>query len=584
MAEGKRLLNRLVGDFLARRGLVLLALLSEIGLGGTQLYLTWLIKLWVEGPLYSGDNEALLRLSVLALAALLCGALCLYGARYFVACVNQSYIEILRNRAVARLLAMEPVDIEQRQSGDLLSRFLNDAGVLSGSLSMLFRRATREAVIAFGAIGMLLVLEWRLTLVLALLVPTIVWLLNRFGRVIRRLSREGQEAAGYLGALLSEQLQGFSTIKIFQAEAAEMQRFSARNAAVRDRLQACERNAGLLTTSVFLLTGLALLGLGFKGSQLLASGALSQAQLLAFGLYAAQIIEPLRRLSELQGPLQTALAAASRIYALIDWNPLVAPATVQPPPPLDSGHGSLLQLRKVRAGYRPLQPVLENLSLSIEAGDFVAVVGQSGTGKTTLLRLLVGFQTPWSGELWLWGREQSNLSLTELRRRVTLVEQEPFLFSGPLLDNLIYGHPDASVEQIETAVRKVGLTEVLERLPEGILTPMAEAGRQLSGGERQRLALARALLREPEILVLDEATSALDGRSEASLFEHLGDWLARRTVILVSHRLSTVMLARRALVLGGGRIVDDGPPKSLLATAGPFRDLFASQLSGLKSE
>jgi ATP-binding cassette subfamily B protein len=228
--------------------------------------------------------------------------------------------------------------------------------------------------------------------------------------------------------------------------------------------------------------------------------------------------------------------------------------------------------------------VLENLSLSIEAGDFVAVVGQSGTGKTTLLRLLVGFQTPWSGELWLWGREQSNLSLTELRRRVTLVEQEPFLFSGPLLDNLIYGHPDASVEQIETAVRKVGLTEVLERLPEGILTPMAEAGRQLSGGERQRLALARALLREPEILVLDEATSALDGRSEASLFEHLGDWLARRTVILVSHRLSTVMLARRALVLGGGRIVDDGPPKSLLAAAGPFRDLFASQLSGLKSE
>jgi subfamily B ATP-binding cassette protein MsbA len=474
---------------------------------------------------------------------------------------------------------MEPSEIFQHQSGDLLSRLLNDAGVLSNSFGTLLRRLTREVALVIGAITMLCVLEWRLALTLALLVPTTGWLLRRFGRTIHALSRRGQEATGEVGALLNEQLQGFTTIKLFLAEAAESARFAERSAIIREQQLASERYAGLLTASVFLLTALAFLGLGLLGSRLLSTGVINQANLLAFGLYAAQIIEPLRRLSELQGPFQASLAAAGRIYALIDYQSLNAAKTTLSPPHVPIPK-ALLRMQAVSASYRTDHPVLRDLTLSITAGEFVAIVGSSGAGKTTVLRLLVGFQRPTAGEIWLDECDLGKLPLSELRRRVTLVEQEPFLFSGPLVDNLKYGCPDAPRGAIEEAVHRAGLVSVIERLPKGLLTPMAEAGRQLSGGERQRLALARAILREPELLILDEATSALDSQAENQLFKQLAGWLSKRTVILVSHRLSSVLLTQRVLMLDAGQIQVAGAPSELLADSAAFRNLFASQ-SGL---
>lgn len=565
---------------------LLLAALSLAGLGAAQLALPWVIKGWVEGPLANGVAAGTGRFALTAAAIAAAVAVLLLTSRTLLASVNQRLVERLRNAAVGRVLAAEPGTVRTFPSGDVLSRVMQDAGMLSGFVDALLKRVVGDGVLVVGAITMMFVLQPTLALATCVLAPLIALLLVALGAVIRRLGTAAQRAMGGLAATLEEQLHGFTTIKGYQAEAVEKARFIARSREYRRHSVLAEAWSALLVSAVFLLAaGGFILAVRF-GSAQVAAGGLTAGGLLAFCLYAGQTVEPLRRLADMHALIQRSLAAAERLLELIELSvPRPMPVTQVEPafaPPAASSlperGGLSLHLDGVRFRYRPELPLLEGVSLDVRAGERVAIVAASAGGKSTLAALLLRFLEPESGRILLDGRDIADLDLTWLRRRVCVVEQEPFLFAGPLLDNIRYGSPGAAVTAVSAAASLVGLDPLVASRPDGLLAAGAERGRDVSGGQRQRVALARALVRDAPLVVLDEATSALDGEAEARLFADLEEWLARRTLLVMAHRLSTVRRLPRIIVLEQGRVVDEGTFEGLVEASPSFRALFAEQL------
>jgi len=546
-------------------------------LAAAQLSLTWLVKLWAEGPLRTGDAAAMNRLLVAAAVTTLAMMAALLASRALLESVNQRLVERLRNAAQRRILELEVARLADRPRGELLSRVFNDAGALSGFVRDILKRLVGEGVVIVGAVSMMFWLEPRLALCLFAVLPPIAAILVRIGRLIRGRSALAQQRIGALTAILDEQLQGVTTIKGFAAEHVEAARFAAENARLRAQALRSEWWSAVLVSSVWLLTGLGLVAIVWIGSRQVFAGQISAGALLAFCLYAVQTVEPLRRLSEVHAMLQRALAAAARVFEVID-DPGVEPlAGLAPRTPLRGE----LRCEGLSFHYRQGVPVLQGIDLRIAPGESIAIVAASGGGKSTLASLLVRFVAPSAGRILLDGQDLRHLALRDLRRAVCVVAQEPFLFGGSLAENLRYGSSAASARSIETVATLVGLDPLVAALPGGLSADLREAGRDLSAGQRQRIALARAVLRDPAVLVLDEATSAIDGDGESQVFRALDDWLGRRTVLLMSHRLATVSRCARVVVLARGRVIGDATPHELARGCSEFRLLFAGQTEPL---
>jgi ABC-type multidrug transport system fused ATPase/permease subunit len=594
------LLRRLVSECRGFRLQLTVAAIAVATLGASQLALTWLVKRWIEGPLATGDRELLFELVIEGLAIMAAGTVSVFVARVAIASANQRLIEDLRNRALARWLSVRPAGAAAFPTGDLLSRLLTDAGALAILFGTVVRRLCREAVVATGSLVMLFVLDWRLAATVCLAAPLGAWLLSSIGRAIRRRGVRAQEAVGHMGALASEQLHGVTTIKLFGGEAHEGERFARRSASVRHESIRAEALQGALAAAMFVVSGVALVALVWFGTFRLRDGGLPDAALIAFLLYAGQVVEPVRRLSDAHALLQGLLASAARVYEVIDFPDVevaTAPAagraadpaandpgrelTAAPEPSrtFTTGNAGEVSFSHVRFAYDGRAPVLDDVTFDVGAGQHVALVGSTGSGKTTLARMLVAFLMPDAGEVSVAGRRVRDWHVGELRAAVCLVEQEPFLFSGSIADNVRYGSWDAGAPAIDQALRVAGLGPLVDGLPRGGATALSEMGRQLSGGERQRLALARAIVRDPAVLVLDEATGAIDSDTEAALFDALAPWLAGRTVICIAHRLSSVVRFPRAIVLHNGAVAGDGPPHELWDRCPPFAQLFADQAS-----
>lgn len=540
-------------------------------LGLAQLYLTWLIKEWVEGPLLTNDRTALLTLAVKFTATIVVAALALFGSRYQISVVNRRLVARLRNRAVERLLSLELSTVRQFSRGDIVARLLTDAEALSKVLSVVFRRVVRDVVIYVGASVMMFVLNWQLTLAAALMLPVLAWLIIRIGQRIRRWQARGQADVGQLGATLSEQLHGFTTIKGYRAEAFEQQRFAVRNAETQRQLTRSDAWFAALMASILLVTGVQILAVLSYATLLRGQGD-GYGALLAFCLYGVQLVPPLRGFGETQGLFQQMLASADRVFELID-QPVPDPHVGRP---LTRPVRGRVAFDRVEFAYDAQAPVLVDFSLVLEPGERVGLVGATGSGKSTVARLLLRHLHPSAGTITLDDQDVATVPLVDLRQAVSVVEQEPFLFDGPVLDNIRYGTWDASDEAIDAAVRMTGLDGLIPRLPRGLHTSLSEA--QLSGGEKQRIALARAVVKGAPVLVLDEATTAIDGELEAEMFARLDDWLVERTVVVIGHRYATVRRCPRIVVLEAGRIIGDGAATDLLRTCPRFTSMFADQL------
>lgn len=567
----RRLLARLFrhADRLVAAGLaVLVAALC-------QLALTWLVKLWSDTLLAGAEPAALRRLLALALATVALLLVTVFLSRYLLAVFERRLVQELRDEAGAALLGAEVETVQATGAGEWLSRLFNDPNALSGFVEDLLRRLLGGLTVTTGALVMMFVIDTRLTLAVGVAVPVAALLFTLLGRRIRRWSRLAQEELGEATAIAGEQIQGLPTIKAYQTEPAEIGRFRRAGERFVARSLAAEWWSTALVTAVWLATALGLLAAIWYGSGQVVAGTRSPGDLLVFALYAAQAIEPLRRLSDFQGRWQRTLAAAARIFALIDLPGERRRAGGRSLP--EPARGAL-EVERLSFAYRPGEPVLEELSFTLAAGESAALVAASGGGKSTLAKLLLGFLSPQAGRLRWAGVDLAEVDLETLRRRVGVVFQEPFLFRGSLAENLRYGAGEVSESRLREVAETIGLEGLLRALPHGLASDLVEAGRSLSGGERQRIALGRALLRDPALLVLDEATSAIDSETEEAIFERLAPWLARRSVLVMAHRFSTVRRLPRVVVLERGRQVGDGAPLALLASCPPFRQLFASQV------
>jgi ATP-binding cassette subfamily B protein len=506
---------------------------------------------------------------------------CIHLSRYLPARIDQHVIETLRNRAVDALLRAHPQRVAAYPSGDLVSRVQTDAGTLDGLAGQALKQLVGPALILIGSLGFMFALEWRLALALVLGVPLVAALLAVAGSAIRSASARAQRQAGALAANLVEQVQGILTIRTMGTESSESELFRRHSRAYRGHTLRSAQWSAALVSSVWMVATTALLAAIYLGSRQITAGQLTSGGLLAFCLFAGQAVDALRNLGAFQGRLAQLAPAAERVLEVVDL-PADDAASASELPALGLAcelRGPLL-LDRVRFAYpEDDRDVLRDVSLRVEPGETVALVGATGGGKTTLVRLLLALHRPSSGRILLAGRDLVTIPPARLYRAIAVVPQEPFLFARTLRENLTYGAPDATAEQLAWAIASVELETLVAEARAGLDTPVRELGASLSGGQRQRIVLARTLLRDPPLLLLDEATSALDSETEAAIWTRLEGWLARRTVLVFAHRLATVHRVPRVVLLEDGRVRTDGPTAAVLRDDEAFRRLFGEQLA-----
>lgn len=533
-----------------------------------------LVGQWIGGttPLATLRN-----ICIVVLVAIFLKNLTLYVARLFGVMVQERVERDMRDGVYAHLQGLPLTYFGREKAGQLLARVLTDTRQAKWVVSYALSDALKHVVTVAAYLVALVALSWRLTLLALVLAPLLVGALRPLMGRLRRGFRRAFDHQGELLSVLQETVSGIRLVKAFGAEEYERRRFEERSGHyLRDlvRTEAIKQLASPLSEVLSAFVGLALMWIG--AALVLNSGAMSPAQFLAFITIALRFISPVKSLAEFPTKAQVALAAADRFFEVLDATP----------EPLQDGRGRRLErfegeirFEDVWFEYEPGRPVLRELNIAVRRGEVVALVGPSGAGKSTLVDLLPRFMEPTRGRITLDGTDLGEFSLRSLRAHFGIVSQETVIFHDTVRANIAYGDRRRwSDEEVRAAARAAHADEFVRELPLGYDTPLGERGVRLSGGERQRVGLARAILRDPPILILDEATSALDSGSERFIQEALERLLRGRTVFVIAHRLSTVLGADRILVLDEGRVVDSGTHAELLARGGVYRRLYELQL------
>ena len=501
------------------------------------------------------------------------------GARFFmVSWLGERITADIRQAVYARVLNQSPQFFEQTPTGDVLSRLSADTTLVQTVVGSSLSMGLRNAVMGLGALGMLV---WNHPLMMAqvcvgllLVIAPSMWM----GRRVRRLSRDSQDRVADASALASEVLNAITVVQSYTAQGREASRFEhSTNAAFRSAIRRSTARSALVTF-VMVTTSAALLWGLYMGTLAVLAGTLSPGELGQTVLYVIILAGAFAVLGEVSGDLLRAAGASERLIELLHMPSHIQEAThTQPLKP--SHQGLDVQLINVQFAYpsRLEMPALNGINLHIKAGTTVALVGVSGAGKTTIMQLLQRFYDTQDGSILLQGTSIKTLALTDLRTHVGVVPQEPVVFAASALDNIRYGRPDATNDEVVAAAKAAYAHDFIMALPMGYETFMGERGVRLSGGQRQRLAIARAMLKNAPLLLLDEATSALDTHSEQMVQAALDRAMQGRTTIVVAHRLSTVQRADSIVVIAGGHIVEQGKHHELLARNGAYAALAQAQ-------
>jgi ABC-type multidrug transport system fused ATPase/permease subunit len=400
--------------------------------------------------------------------------------------------------------------------------------------------------------------------------PFVIWVSFRYGRRNRPAQQEVQQRIAELTAEAEENISGIRVVKAFAQEERQLRRFSRAVARVFDQSMVSTRLRAFYGPFIGFLPQLGLAAVLFVGGRQAINGSLDVGDFVAFYGYVLLLTSPMRMLGIALGMAQRAVASGARVFELLDRRPeMTAPADA---PALPPGAGRV-ELRGVSFGYGDGDPVLRDVDLEVEAGRTVALVGPTGSGKTTLVMLIPRLYDADEGSVLVDGVDVRTVDPSSLRREVAVVSDDAFLFSASLRDNITYARPDASEEQVLEAVRRSGLAELLDDLPEGLDTLVGERGLTLSGGQRQRVAIARALIAEPRILILDDATSSVDATTESRIKSALREVMEGRTTFVIAHRLSTISLADEVVVLENGRVAARGPHAELLDESPLYREI-----------
>lgn len=559
-------------------GTVFLLLASGSGLVFPQA-----VRIFMD-EISKGGGYGLINKAALAMAAVFLVQGAASGLRYYLFTVaGERIVMRLRAQLYERIVSQEIAFFDQRRTGELTSRLLADTGVLQNAVSVNISMALRNVVGVIGGLALLAYTSAKLTLLMLVVVPPIAIGAVLFGRVVRRQSRAVSDALAASGNVAEESISGVRTVRLFAREQQETARYAAAVGKAFEVSQQRIRVTGLFQAAVTTLGSGALVAVLWYGGRLVLGNLMTVGELTAFLLYTTGVAMSLGTLASLWSDFMSAAGAGDRVFDLLDRTAQI---------PLHGGKvlpamNGKIAFRDVEFTYpsRPDIPVLRGIDLEIDAGEVVALVGPSGGGKSTIAGLIPRLYDPRAGDITIDGVDVRELDPSDLRRHIATVSQEPILFSTTIYENIAYGAGNTvpRAADIEAAARAANAHDFIMSFPDGYQTTVGERGVQLSGGQKQRIAIARAVLRDPAILILDEATSALDAESEHLVQEALERLTKRRTTLVIAHRLSTVVGADRVVVIDGGRIVQSGPHDALMRSSdGLYRKLVERQFVQLQ--